>query len=363
MCAASTPFVRLLRRLSLPFLFFGSSVAHAGQAAQIPATSSELYGAWCAKCHAENGSGRVAVQTVKVPPRDFTDCRLATPEPDADWELVTAQGGPPAGMSSEMPAYGQLLDTDRIRGLVAHLRTFCTESGWPSGNLNFPRAIFTEKAFPENEVVILPAVSHKDGEPTGFTLKSVYERRFGRRAHGEIGVPIESVAADRRDTGLGDISVAGKYVLHTNRATTSIVTAGLEVVLPTGTAGRSFGSGTTVFEPYLASGMALGRTVVQGQLKYEFPASDFWAEREAVYNLYVGHTLDDRPSAWTFGIELNGIETDVAMTPQARKALTRTGALAAAGGVRIPLNNRSNQPVRYVGYMLWEYLDPVRPRR
>jgi hypothetical protein len=346
----------------MAFVVLGCSTADAAQAPQIPATSGELYTEWCAKCHAEDGSGRVAVQTVKIPPRDFTDCKLATPEPDADWELVTAQGGHVAGMSSEMPAYGELLNADRIRGLVAHLRSFCPEPGWPSGNLNFPRAIFTEKAFPENEVVILPAVSHRNGEPTEFRWRSVYERRFGRRAHGEIGVPIESLVVDERETGLGDISVAGKYVLHTNRAATSILTAGLEVVLPTGTAGRSFGSGTTRFEPYLASGLAMGRTVVQGQLKYEFPASDFWTEREAVYNLYLSHTLDDRPSAWTFGVELNGIETDLAMTPQARKALTRTGALAAAAGVRIPLNNRSIQPVRYVGYVLWEYLDPVRPR-
>jgi mono/diheme cytochrome c family protein len=349
-------------RALLVVVLFGPAAAYAGQVAAIPSSTGELYSAWCAKCHAEDGSGRVAVSTVKTPPRDFADCRLSSPEPDADWELVTAQGGPPAGMSSEMPAYGELLDAERIRGLIAHLRKFCKETGWPSGNLNFPRAMFTEKAFPENEVVILPVIAHVAGEPTTFRLRSVYERRFGRRAHGEIGVPIESLVADRRSTGVGDITVAGKYVLHTNRATTSIVTGGLEVVLPTGVVGRSFGSGPAVFEPYLASGVAIGRTVVQGQLKLELPASAVWAQHETVYNFSLGHTLDDRPSAWTFGVELNGIEKDVAVTPQARKALTRTGALAAAAGVRIPLNNRSTQPVRYVGYVLWEYLDPVRPR-
>ena len=83
--------------------------------------------------------------------------------------------------------------SDQIQALVAHLRTFCTEPGWPSGNLNFPRPMFTEKAFPENEVVILPAVSHRDGEQIGFRLQWVYQRRFGRRVHGEIGVPLESL--------------------------------------------------------------------------------------------------------------------------------------------------------------------------
>jgi hypothetical protein len=101
---------------------------------------------------------------------------------------------------------------------------------------------------------------------------------------------------------------------------------------------------------------------VQGHLKYELPAHDLWGDREVVYNLYLGHSVDVRPSSWTFGVELNGVQKEVALTPQARKALTRTGALAAAAGVRIPIFNRSAQAVRYVGYLLWEYLDPVRPR-
>jgi mono/diheme cytochrome c family protein len=347
----------------LALALLGSAAAEAGQGPQVPDTAEGIYKAWCANCHAEDGSGRVAVPTVKTPPRDFTDCRLATPEPDADWELVTAQGGPVAGMSSEMPAYGDLLRPDQLRGLVAHLRTFCREPGWPSGNLNFPRPLFTEKAFPENEVVILPMVAHRDGEPSELRLRSVYERRIGRRAHWEIGVPVASVGENgSRSVGFGDISVAGKYVLRTNRANTSIVTAGLELALPTGDEGRRLGGGTAVFEPFLASGMAFGRTVVQGHFKYELPARDLAASREVVYNLHVGHSLDDRPSAWSFGVEFNGVEENVALTPQARKALTRTGALAAAAGVQIPLNNRSAQPVRYVGYVLWEYLDPVRPR-
>jgi mono/diheme cytochrome c family protein len=346
----------------LVFVVCSGLAAHAAQQPQIPTTSEEIYKAWCAKCHADDGSGRVAVPTVKVQPRDFSDCPSATPEPDADWELVTAGGGTPAGMSSEMPSYGELLRPDQIRDLVRYLRSFCTEPGWPSGNMNFPRPIFTEKAFPENEVVILPEASHQDGEATGFRLRSVYEHRIGRRAHMEIGVPLRSVDAGRRETGLGDISLAGKYVLHTNRANTAIVTAGLEVTLPTGSASRHLGSGTTVFEPYIASGVALGPTILQGQVKYEFPARHPLSEREFVYNVYVGHSLDDRPSAWTFGVELNGVQKEVAVTPQVRKALTRTGALAVAGGVRIPFINQPAQPVRFVGYLLWEYLDPVRSR-
>ena len=44
------------------------------------------------------------------------------------------------------------------------------------------------------------------------------------------------------------------------------------------------------------------------------------------------------------------------MTPQVRKGLTGTGALAASIGVMLPLNEREEQGVRWVGYLLWEYL-------
>jgi hypothetical protein len=63
------------------------------------------------------------------------------------------------------------------------------------------------------------------------------------------------------------------------------------------------------------------------------------------------------------GVELNGANREVAVTPQLRKGLTRTGALAAAVGVRIPITAREEQAIRWVGYLLWEYLEPVRPRR
>lgn len=352
-----------MRTARLVGIFVGLIIPNTlqAQATQLPTTPTEIYAAWCVKCHAEDGSGRVPVATVKTPPRDFSNCKLATAEPDADWELITARGGPPAGMSSEMPAFGDLLNPDQLQGLVAHLRRFCKETGWPLGNVNFPRPIFTEKAFPENELVVAPVVSHRQGESTSLGFKSVYEQRIGRRGHAEVGVPLESAVVDARSTGIGDMSLATKYVLHTNRASTSITSAGLEVTFPTGNQNLGLGGSSTVFEPFLASGIGIGLNVLQGNIKYEMPTDG--SEKEFVYNLYFGRTLDTRPSAWTFAVELNGAQEQLAFTPQARKALTRTGALAAAGGVQIPLVNRSEQPVRYVGYVLWEYLDPVRPRR
>jgi hypothetical protein len=321
-----------------------------------------MFAAWCARCHGEDGRGRVAAPTVKTQPMDFTDCAVATAEPDADWELVIARGGPAAGLSSEMPAFGEALDAATIRRLVQYLRTFCRERGWPLGNLNLPRPIFTEKAFPENELLVLPAVAHRGNDPPTARLRLVFERRVGRRSHVELGLPVESVgSATGRATGMGDLLVAGKHVLHADAEAGRIVTAGVELALPTGDAARRLGAGVTVVEPYLAVGLLSGATHVQSELQIEAPLDG--SERELVYNVYLGHDLAPAPSTWTFGVELNGVGHRLALTPQLRKGVTRTGALAIAAGVRLPLLQRHAQGIEWAGYLLWEYLEPVRARR
>lgn len=118
-----------------------------------------------------------------------------------------------------------------------------------------------------------------------------------------------------------------------------------------------------MFEPYLAAGTMLGGLYVQTQGKLELPADTEKADRAFVYNLYVGGDTSSAPNTWTLGIELNGENDELALTPQVRKGLTRTGALAAAFGVQIPINERSDRPTRAVGYLLWEYFEPVRARR
>lgn len=296
-----------------------------------------MWEAWCARCHARDGSGKVEARTITVEPMDFTDCRVASPEPDADWELAISHGGPAVGLSSEMPAFGESLNSEQIRGFVSHIRGFCREGGWPSGNMNLPRPIFTEKAFPENEFVLLPAVSHDSGE-----IHAIYERRFGKRGMWELVLPVS-------EGGIDDVELAAKYVL---RATDSyIFSAGLEVVVPTG-----------LVEPYLAAGTLLGGNYLQAQLKLELPARREKADRAFIYNLYVGRDTSIFPTTWTLGVELNGENRELALTPQVRKGLTRTGALGGSIGVQIPLNERHERSTRVVGYLLWEYLEPVRAR-
>ena len=351
-----------MRRASAALIVAAALCAQAPLFSQTPTSIPEMWTAWCARCHAADGSGRMPERPVPIDPLDFTDCRVASAEPDADWEVAIRDGGPAVGLSSTMPAFGDALTPEQIRGFVSHLRSFCKEPGWPHGNLNFPRAIFTEKAFPENELLLLPMASHSStaGEP--WSMRVVYERRIGRGTQIEVGVPWRSSRSEGdRFSGVGDVEVAAKHVFAASAARAAILSGGLEVVLPTGRASRGLGHGTTVFEPYLAAGALRRGIYLQSQLKLEIPVDG--SGRTLVYSGYAGRDLSETPDTWTLGLELNGEDREVALTPQIRKGLTRTGALGAAVGARIPMNHRRHREVQWVGYLLWEYLEPVRAAR
>src|SRR5688572_572401 len=112
----------------------------------------QLYHAACAACHGDDGRGTdIAIRGFETEPPDFTDCSLTTPEADLDWLSVVHQGGPARAFDRMMPAFGDELSHGQIALIVDHVRTFCAERGWPRGDLNLPRPLVTEKAFPENE--------------------------------------------------------------------------------------------------------------------------------------------------------------------------------------------------------------------
>jgi hypothetical protein len=341
------------------------------------ATIPQMWGEWCARCHAEDGSGKVSEPTITVEPMDFTDCKVTSAEPDADWERAIAKGGPGVGLSSEMPAFEDSLRPDQITAFVSHMRGFCKEDGWPSGNANFPRPILTGKAFPENEFVLLPAISHLNESPapsiTEASLVAIYERRIGKRSMIEVAVPfVGTNVLSAWTNGIGDVAIAFKHAILDRGDAPRIVSLGLEAVVPSGDRFKAHGSGTVIFEPFISAGALLRDWYLQSQLKVELPADRRRAGRALAYNAYLGRDTSAAPTAWTVGVELNGevvfphlgvTNNLVAVTPQVRKGLTGTGALAASAGVMLPINKRDAQGVRWVGYLLWEYLEPWRARR
>ena len=111
----------------------------------------QLYQAACASCHGSDGKGAPQSIAGFQQPRtfpDFTKCDQTTPEVNSAYKDVIEHGGPNRGFSQIMPAFDQALSSKDVNDLVAYLRSFCRAKRWPRGELNLPRAIVTEKAFP-----------------------------------------------------------------------------------------------------------------------------------------------------------------------------------------------------------------------
>jgi len=327
-----------------------------------------LYDDACAACHAGDGRGATASQLgFDTPVPDFTDCDFAAREPDADWFAIIHDGGPVRGFVAMMPAFGMALDDAQIASVLDYVRTFCTEPDWPRGELNMPRALFTEKAYPEDEAVIEGTFDTIDA--TSTTFRFLWEQRFGTRNQIEISVPI--ARADAPDgstvTGTGDLALGVKHVLRHNRANGSILSIGGEVVLPTGDGANGFGKDTTIFEPYIAFGKLIGESAfVQAQAKAEFPSdaalSDEYALRAVLGKTWTSNGPFGR--SWTPMIEIlaarereSGATTHWDVVPQFQVSLNTRQHVLAAFGLRLPANERAARDTEIVMYLLWDWFD------
>ncbi len=131
-------------------------------------------------CHGADGKGQSQNLAGFEPPStfpDFSDCPTAAVEPDFQWRAIITNGGPARAFSTIMPSFKDLLTQEQIGKVVEHLRGFCADPAWPRGNLNLPRALITEKAFPENETVVAGAISAHGSPGVGSTV--IYEKRIG----------------------------------------------------------------------------------------------------------------------------------------------------------------------------------------
>ena len=72
-----------------------------------------------------------------------------------------------------MPAFGEVLTEAEILRALEHIYGFCDDDNWPRGELNLPRALVTEKAFPENETVLTTSVG--DGTSGAVINEVLYE--------------------------------------------------------------------------------------------------------------------------------------------------------------------------------------------
>ena len=331
-------------------------------------TGRELYLDACAACHGSDGTGTASSQVgFDIPLPDFTDCDFAVREPNGDWLAVTHAGGPARGFAREMPAFGEALTDDEILRIMEHVRGFCTDDAWPRGELNLPRPLVTTKAFVEDEAVLATSI---DAEGRGAVMNEVvYEQRFGARNQVEIVVPFgfrEREAGGWSGGQLGDIALSAKRaVYHSVRSGTIVSLAG-EAILPTGDEATGFGSGTVIFEPYVAVGQVLPASAFfQFQGAVGLPLDRDQANEEAVWRGVLGTSLSQGRwgRTWSPMVEVLGSRELVAdapthwdVVPQVQVTLNTRQNIMANIGVRLPVDG-SGRDTQVMGYLLWDWFD------
>src|SRR5215471_4934638 len=333
-------------------------------------TGKEIFEAGCISCHGRDGKGQsqnlAGFERPDTFP-DFTDCPTSTPEPDVQWRAIVTNGGPARAFSQIMPSFKDLLTPEQIDKVVGYLRTFCGEPNWPQGDLNLPRALVTEKAFPENEAVISSSFN-VHGEP-GVANVVNWEKRIGSRGMVEAVVPYNFTHGNEGwKSGFGDIALGYKHVLFESLKTGSIFSVGGEIAAPTGNADIGTGAGSTIFEVFAAYGQLFKHDAfVQIQTGTEQPAHPDKVPRAYYFRSAVGKTFaTDRGLGrrWTPMTEFigdrdfeTGAKTNWDVIPQVQIPLSKRLHILGDVGVRIPMNNTAGRSTQLMFYVLWDFQD------
>lgn len=331
----------------------------------------KVYEGGCIACHGSKGKGAPETSTMFQRPDtwpDFTACDQTTPEANSAWKAVVVHGGKYRAFSQIMPAFGELLTDAQINDVIAYMRTFCGNTHhFPLGELNLPRALVTEKAFPEDELVVSTATS-ATGAPA-FTTDVIHEQTFGGRTQIEVDVPTNYADQNHNWTsGVGDITLGVKREMFSSLRTGSILSLQGGILLPTGDSDRGFGNGTTTFEPFAAFDQLFKEnTFLQLQAGADLPVSTANTPRSMFWRAAVGQALPvDHQLGRLFSpmIEMlavrnfkDGASTDWDVLPQLQVTVSRRQHIRADVGFRDPITNTGGRSKQVVFYVLWDWFD------
>ena len=238
-----------------------------------------------------------------------------------------------------MPSFRGTLTPEQITAVVHYVRSLCKEPGWPPGELNFPRVTLSEKAFPEDEIVI---TTH------GSTQEYIYERRIAKRGQIEL---VARTTFDSLNDPFDGVTAAFKYNLWHSAAKGALLSAGLEFT--PGDVGRQAES---EIEPFLAWGTsALKWGILQGEVGAEFEGTESF--EEFFYSVALSRTF----GRFTPALELGGAlpeegEAELTLLPQVLIQLSRLGHVQASIGVDLPIAGPSRD-ARLTAFILWDFAD------
>jgi len=340
-------------------------------------TGEQIFKSACAACHGADGRGTPQEIAGFTKPRtfpDFTQCDQTTPEASTAWKDVILHGGPTRGFSDIMPSFSEALTSEQIDDVIAYLRSLCRNPHWPRGELNLPRALVTEKAYPEDEVVISTSFNAQ-GAPGG-TTHIIHEQRFGMKNQIEVDVPINY--QDLSHTwygGVGDTTLGVKRVIYSSlpsgsieRSSGSILSLFGGAILPTGNRARGFGTGTTTFETFAAFDQLFKtNTFIQTQFGADLPRHTNIAPQSIFFNTAIGQSFAANHGLgrlWSPMFEFVGARDLVDnakmnwdVVPQMQVTISRRQHVRANLGVRVPVNNTAGRQIQVVFYVLWDWFD------
>ena len=344
-------------------------MAIAGGARAGARTGEEIFQSTCASCHGIDGKGAPAASTgIKLKVLDLTDCLPTNREADEDWMAVISDGGPARAFNRMMPAFGEVLTLEEREAVIRHARGFCQEPAWPRGDLNFPRAMVTEKAFVEDEFVVTAGIATRGARNVDGKL--IYEQRIFARQQVEVIVPfgVQKDAGGSRGAGIGDVAVGMKTILLASLNSGTILSLAGEVGIPTGNSDKGYGKGVFVFEPFLALGQ---RLPWGGFLHFQTGAGiplqkKNGVELEGFGRLALGTTFTQSHfgRAWSPIIEAiafreltAGAPTSLDLVPQVQVTLSRRRHIRASVAANFPTLQRQGRDPQAMFYFLWDWFD------
>jgi mono/diheme cytochrome c family protein len=357
-------------------------VARAVVSAQTPGTASgtasrltletgkQIYQAGCISCHGANGKGQSQELAGFERPStfpDFSDCPTATPEPDVQWRAIITNGGPARAFSQIMPAFKDLLTETQIDRVVEYLREFCTENAWPRGDLNLPRPLVTEKAFPENETVVASSINAQG--TAGVSSAVLYERRIGATAMIEAIVPYAFTNnGSEWAAAFGDLALGYKQKLLHSLKRGSIFSVGGELIVPTGNSTLGTGGESTVFEAFGAYGQLLpAGGFLQIHTGVELPAHADDVPRAYYFRTTIGKTFAQERGLgrrWSPMVEVladrdlvSGSTTNWDIVPEIQLPINKRMHILGNVGFRIPVTNTADRQKQVMFYVLWDWVD------
>lgn len=328
----------------------------------------QIYEVFCAKCHGIDGKGNIPEEVKEswdVPPPDFTDGYFNSREARKDWYAVIKYGGNARGLSQTMPAFGEIFSEQQIYEIIEHIKSFVNQRKYPQGELNFIRAHYATKAYPEQEFLLIPTFTRETSGVSNSKIILYYANRFGSRFQYEVKLPLQNLKSTvNNTTGIGDLELGLKYAFYDNYKSMLILTTGFELSLPTGSETKGFGKGTVLLIPYFAGAKGIGEKIeLQGSIKIEAPTNKSKGNPELIYALSTTLSIPEGKRGIFPGIELVGTKTlgmaehTISIVPKIYIALTKRGHLAISIGREIPVYGDKPFKYRYVGFILWDYAD------